>query len=665
MERGKPPHLFWNWWNPATDVQVWFSSREAMLAALIAISRGILKVYLFDGAVLETSCLALKICVVQHRGMCAGQDDDTEILYAGVHAATRARNHFHLFIKGFNHLTYLWVKTTYGHTVAGDPDLLEKALLERLRTIDPDLIKQAVECVCRDTAQEEAAANVKAGASAPRIEGKSLGGTGMRAWFWGCGMLIFCTPEAAPALAPVFIQGLDADGEVCVLLPHQPPTSLQVTWVNTKKPTWTGAHKAKGKAREVSTEEFTTLSLDDFAALLEIRLPVCHSITLPADGEGLHDQPLEQEVGWPTLRQVLHKHNLPDRVTWQDVVEHFVNQCTEVDRVDLEDGSDDRCLLEDFNVRDLSRSERAQACKAAGINPGTAASTRPARDQRMAETSAAGEESEHEEEEQGRGLEERRDASGNAGTSDLSEDESVDSQRPPEGASSANSSQHNPATPGSSEKKAASRASPAKQAGRVQVKQEGASGAAPAKHPAGAMLEDSDDEFEKYVASIPILPGDKPAGAAARGAGAAQGGNGAAGSADPPGLNNSMDMGEVAEVEEDPDVMHMQLTQAQELTKQHQMEQQLLHVQATQLQQLQRTHGGALQQPFPEEQRMQMEQGMREEQANLVRSHELQIQQMHAQHQHQRRQHEEVLRGLRAAKLRTCISPKQGGQGGQ
>ena len=180
MEAGKPPHLFWNWWSSSTEIQILFDSNASMQRALVAIASGEIELYLYDGATLERSALAVRAWAVQLRGVQLDAPDE-EVMYAGVHAQTRARHFFHLHATGHNAHTFTAVKETYGHACTTDPVLLEKKLLERLREVAPELPIEGVELIRRDTAQEEATA--KAG-KPTRIEGRSLGGNGPRAWFW-------------------------------------------------------------------------------------------------------------------------------------------------------------------------------------------------------------------------------------------------------------------------------------------------------------------------------------------------------------------------------------------------------------------------------------------------------------------------------------------------
>ena len=378
MEMGKPPHSFWNWWSPSTEVQVYFSSREALQRAVIEVSRGKTDLYMFDGASVERSVLALRAYVLQNKALQLEPEEESEVLYAGVHAANRARHHFCLHVSGFNHLTYMGVKGEYGHTCASAPNLLETRLEGKLRALVPDLREHTVELIRRDTAQEEASADAKlaAGGRPARIEGQSLGGGGPRAWFWKMGMRIFCTKDQAPVVEPALRMCLDDNGDIFMLFPNQPPGSLKVTRMNEKKPPWTGAPAAKGKAKEVTEEEFDMLTLDEYAEFLEVKLEECKRMTLPADGQLLEEQQMEQDVEWPTLRNVLRKHlPLPHKVTWKDVVEHFINKCGMVERVELQEDSDDNRLLEHFDVDELTGTQRAKAWEAGRVRRDAAAVT--------------------------------------------------------------------------------------------------------------------------------------------------------------------------------------------------------------------------------------------------------------------------------------------------
>ena len=735
MDMGKPPHLHWNWWSASTEVQILFNSREAMQIAVIEVSKGELDLYIYDGATLERSVLAMRAYVVQNRGMQLVESDSTEVLYAGVHAATRARNHFHLFVTGYNHLTYVGIKNTYGNTCVGDPDLLEKGVVEKLCAYVPDILPNTLELIRRDTAQEEAAEKAGAagaGKKPQRIEGRSLGGTGLRAWFWVCGARVFCTKEAAPVIEALLRTGMDADGDLCDIFPHQPPRSLTVTRVNEKKSEWAGPRaKGKSKAKEVNEEEFRLITLKQFSDLLEKRLAECKRITLPRAGDELEDQPMEQKADWPTMRNVLDKHlPLPEEHTWMDLVEHFENTCA-VGRDDLVEGSDDRRLLESYDVEELSRKERA-AAHAAGQERAPRARRRAAEGEQAREEGGEhaqeergverrGEDVRMEQEEaaagEGGGAEGAQDDIGRApmgddeqmsvsggeeqGNRDASEssgaggrgnrsgstaEEDADLQRRKDEADEHESDQREARGLAPENARQKARRDKAMDLDHQETRLERSANAnpSPSKAPKarrkeveeeldfqsgeedeeslGELLSKSQAEISQTRQVAAQSCADREKGKRGHGGGAA---TGAAEGTAPPNLNNSMDMGEVGE-EEDADIMHMELVQAGELTKQEQVQHQLAQAQHTQMQQLVATHSSANEHLTLAQRINESEPRQQQEAAAMAAAHVLQQEQLLSQ-QHNQQQHLEVLRALKASRTKTTTgtSPTAGGRGGQ
>ena len=610
MEMGKPPHAFWNWWSDSTDVEVFFNSKEAMRKAVVAVSRGDIDLYAYDGATIEASVLVLRLYVIQHRSMQLNSEEEVETaLYAGVQAATRARNNFHLRVTGFNHLTYLGVKTEYGHICAASPDLLETRLEEKLRLIVPDMIARACELVRRDTAQEEAAADLKQGARAPRIEGQSLGGGGLRAWFTKVGMRVFCNKDEAPVLEEAIRTCLDVDGDIFALFPNQPPQSLTVTRINEKKRAWTGTHAAKGKAREVTEEEFGALTLAEYGGVLEAKLEEYRRITLPADGQLLEEQFMEQDVAWPTLRNVLQKHlPLPAKTSWQDLVEFFENTCTFVDRVELQLNSDDRRLLEHYEVHELTVPERRKAWAAARPEPEEAAAR------------TGGEED---------------------------QTERVEPEEQPEVRTPARQGKAAQLEESGEVNRARRRAGVGQEEGEgddVNMSPVNISlHANPGEERGGGSMDFEDDDEIAAAFNAAHERGERQEGAAAVSR---------AGEADP--LNDSMELGEVGSETEDEDIMQQQLRQATEMTKQQQAQHHLGQAQKVQMDTLKGEQANALA-LMPAGNREQAWAQQQVEVSNLTEAHRLQQQEMLAQQRVQQEQHAQVIAALRASNPRGAI----------
>jgi hypothetical protein len=637
MEMGKPPHAFWNWWSESTEVEVFFNTKEAMRKAVVAVSRGNIDLYAYDGGTIETSVLVLRLYVIQNRSMQMSSEEETEVsLYAGVHAATRARNNFYLQVSGFNHLTYLGVKTEYGHICAASPDLLETRLEEKLRLIAPDLIARSCELVRRDTAQEEAAADLKQGARAPRIEGQSLGGGGLRAWFTKVGMRMFCNKDEAPVLEEAIRTCLDVDGDIFHLFPNQPPQSLTVTRVNEKKRAWTGTHTAKGKAKEVTEEEFGALTLAEYGGLMEAKLEEHRRMTLPAEGQPLEEQFMEQDVAWPTLRNVLQKHlPLPAKITWQDVVEYMENTCTFVDRVELQLNSDDRRLLEHYEVHELTVPERRKAWQA----------TRTEAVEEVPRT-----EGEEDSEEEGGGemqteqltLQQRKDEAAEH-EDDRREQRGLGPETPKQ--RSRRDKLMDLEHQEEMEERGEKESKVVKQAARAA---EGAGGAvnrtaADVSHhlnpeEGGGMDYEDDDAAASALAGADadgMRQGAEASMASVDGGGGEQ-------------LNDSMELSEVAVETEDEDIMQQQLRQATELAKQQQAQHHLDQHQRGQMSTLQAGQVTALEQ-MPAGSREQEWAQQQVEVSNLTEAHRQQQQEMLGQQRVQHEQHAQVIAALRAS----------------
>jgi hypothetical protein len=169
----------------------------------------------------------------------------------------------------------------------------------------------------------------------------------------------------------------------------------------------------------------------------------------------------------------------------------------------------------------------------------------------------------------------------------------------------------------------------------------------------------------KGPAAMKGAMGGVGAGAASPAArGGAMGGAGTGrGEAAASGLNNSMEMGEVEDLEEDADIINLQMRQAAELTKQEQVQQQMVHQQQEELTRLLATHAGIVEH-MPMGQRMPVDQQHKLERQGTDQAHQVLQGQLWQQQQVQRQQHEEVLQGLRQSKI-NGDSSKEGGHAAQ
>ena len=170
--------------------------------------------FLYDAADLEDAVLAVLVWALQGKGAAFAAEDT---LFAGVNAASRARNHYHLLVKGFNHLLTAGLRKHFG-LACNNPDKLEVLILELLREIDPTLPDGAVELIRNDAAREEGASKKPV----KHAQGSTVGGKGYRAWNVVAGMRVFCGKAGSKALETALVNLLDPEGHDFIVFPNQP-----------------------------------------------------------------------------------------------------------------------------------------------------------------------------------------------------------------------------------------------------------------------------------------------------------------------------------------------------------------------------------------------------------------------------------------------------------
>jgi hypothetical protein len=340
---GGRPDLFWDWWSSSVEVRLLFATVEELRQALVDVSTAEVEIWLHDGETRETSVLALRAWVVQNRGIPSiDAAADTDVIFAGVHAETRAHNCYHLLITGFNRATFMGLKMLAG-IAANDPDKLVVIFQAKFAGLD-SLHDEGVELV-----REEAMRHQKTKGNHRAAKGRTIGGRGPRAWNLDGGMRVFPTSVESGKLYQLALwKGEDADGTEFLVMPNHAGGTLTVTVKNPKGKMWEGKRDAKGRVEELDHEAFALLNINDIVAHIDAKLHECLRVTLPKPGQTLEEQPMHQRHAWPTLRNVLQQ-GVPEEYSWIEIVDHY-EATYAVDRVDLFPYTGDNRLLELYDA---------------------------------------------------------------------------------------------------------------------------------------------------------------------------------------------------------------------------------------------------------------------------------------------------------------------------
>lgn len=150
-----------------------------------------------------------------------------------------------------------------------------------------------------------------------------------------------------------------------LLLPSNPPGSLEFKWTTGSiwAPDAHGSSQlqwAPHAALAVTASVTAYNTADEAAADLETALLASERVCLPAEGQTVCEQTAAHPKGYHTLRQALSR-DLPQGVTWTEVVEMVLVQCSDIVR--NTDG--DTNLLESITATSL----RPQASPRQGTAP--------------------------------------------------------------------------------------------------------------------------------------------------------------------------------------------------------------------------------------------------------------------------------------------------------